>query len=527
MIIILLNSGEECKTMYNQIKVFTIVLAAAVWAIASVPAHALVIGDWENVSDGWIDWGQGQAPIDTLPEKYSYSTIGATHGNWSLHVKQSGWGQSLAIKLDEAQRAAFMVNSTFSIDMTVPANDGTIESGYTQINSVTMNADGPGWTTVVADNPINFYWWPGSEQRTQTLIIDYSAFRDAIASTSYIEIIFTLNTGGGAPPDMFFDNARLSGGPKPYDETIMEDGPVLYLRFESEEPADSSENNYWVEYGGGATIREYQGIGNAVYLNGGTNAYVAAANQTTAPGYSQKGHEYAFAKGTITFEFWANLESMHRYGMFFHQVGGWSSEPANNMERRAPGMGQIADEDGSNAQIRILNGLDDPNNPYWYPGIATPPLGQWAHYVLMYEEKYQGDPNAMQIQLYLNGAAAASTVVSSATGARLGPELCHLVIGGFNDRGYVYNNAIGLFDEFAIYPVLLGPERIAAHYQAGLHALTPQDCQDAWRRGMGLPGDINRDCKIDLADFAILAQAWLACNDPELFGIDLTCMPNW
>lgn len=198
-----------------------------------VQAPALVIGNWEampNSGDGWIDWGQGQVPIETLPAKYSVGTVGATLGSQSLRVDQSGWAQSLAIKLDAAQRAAFMSSFLFEVDVSVRANDGSISGGYSQIFAVYMNAAGPGWTDVTPSGvPLNFYWWPGSPQRTQTLSVDYTAFRNAITSTGYIEIILALNTGGGAPTDMYFDNARLAV-PEPATLALLAAGALLSIR---------------------------------------------------------------------------------------------------------------------------------------------------------------------------------------------------------------------------------------------------------------------------------------------------------
>jgi len=219
--------------MSNRMKALGAICAAVLIFASAAPSYALVIGDWEGEPDGWngwIDWGQGQAAIETLPEKYSSSTIGATLGSKSLRVDQSGWAQSLAIKLNAEQRAVFMKSSTFSMDVSVRANDGTITGGYSQIYAVYMNAAGPGFVSVASGNPVNFYWWPGSGQRTATLTVDYSAFRDQITSTGYIEIILALNTGGGAPTDMYFDNAQLTGVPEPATLALLGTGCLLTLR---------------------------------------------------------------------------------------------------------------------------------------------------------------------------------------------------------------------------------------------------------------------------------------------------------
>jgi hypothetical protein len=41
--------------------------------------------------------------------------------------------------------------------------------------------------------------------------------------------------------------------------------------------------------------------------------------------------------------------------------------------------------------------------------------------------------------------------------------------------------------------------------------------------GYQLAGDVNADCRIDMADFTMLASSWAACNDPD----DPLCQPNW
>lgn len=43
----------------------------------------------------------------------------------------------------------------------------------------------------------------------------------------------------------------------------------------------------------------------------------------------------------------------------------------------------------------------------------------------------------------------------------------------------------------------------------------PMTCQQAHDRGFYLEGDINDDCRVNLVDFAIVAQEWAKCFDPE------------
>jgi hypothetical protein len=516
--------------MSNQIKAFLTVYAVLAVIAMAAPAYALVIGDWEGTPDGWIDWGNLES-IDSatnMPSKYQYGTIGATRGTQSLHVIQSGWGQSLSIKLDAAQRDVFMISSTFSIDMSVAANDGSITGGYSQINEVSMNAPGAGWTSVASGNPVNFYWWAGSPQRTQTLTIDYTAFRDAITTPDYIEIILTLNTGGGAPPDMYFDNAQITGTQIPYDELVRESDPVLYLKFESTPLADTSTYARWVQQRGGAVIAQNVGMGNAIHLNGSSTGCVAASVLTTEPSWGGTyGDTFSFAPDDITFEFWARIESMAQYGLFFQQIGPYTREDF------APGIGNSGPAANTLGVVRILNGTEDANDmDFWYPADSnTPSDGGWHHYVVTYDEQYNSDPNQMQIQFYLDGALKGSTVVGGAANsdlpAKLGPELDHLVIGGANNRGYVYNTVTGFIDEFAIYAGVLESDRVAAHYMQGRLEIEPQNCQQVFQREQGLAADFDQNCVIDLRDFVYIAQSWLICNDPALFETDPDCAETW
>lgn len=46
----------------------------------------------------------------------------------------------------------------------------------------------------------------------------------------------------------------------------------------------------------------------------------------------------------------------------------------------------------------------------------------------------------------------------------------------------------------------------------------PVDCAQVWERGLGLAGDVNQDCEVNMADFSLLAGTWLSCNDPDRAG---------
>ena len=308
-----------------QIKVLCAVTLAVL--TLAVPASADVINDFEGTAGNAVDWNGG-TPISVddssiNPSVYDYdSTIGVTSGSQSLLLNKCGYAQTLSFQLDAAQKAVFMNNSYFSIDVTVAASGGVYTAGYTNIEEVAMNAPGPGFTAVASGTPLQFYWWGSAGERTETLIVDYSDFRDAITATDYIEIVITTNPGGGAPCEIYFDNAQLFGGLgklRAYEEEVLADSPVLYLQMEVDGAynsgsgngvmIDSSGNDYWAAYRADSEFVPNGGIGNCRYLPnvGGQNA-LAAGKAAEFDWTFDFSDDHAFAPDDITFEFWFNID---------------------------------------------------------------------------------------------------------------------------------------------------------------------------------------------------------------------------
>lgn len=191
----------------------TAVLSSAVLAGS---AQALtVIGNWENAPDGWIDWGNQLSVADptNMPSKYDYGTIGVTLGSSSLKLIKSGWNQNLSIKLQNNGLVDdFMANTTFMIDLTVPA---TTESGWAKIEEITLNAQGASWGDYKVVAPAFFGWGSGGGgAQSTTLVFDYSAYlSDPDVLTLghdpwWVEIIITTNSDASHGV-FYFDNARL------------------------------------------------------------------------------------------------------------------------------------------------------------------------------------------------------------------------------------------------------------------------------------------------------------------------------
>ena len=147
-----------------------------------------------------------------MPSKYNYeSTIGVTLGAQSLHMQHVGPGieNNLAFALDGAQRAEFMANSFFSMDITVPATTET-EDNFSQIYNVIINAEGYGWHGQL-ESPLGLTS-AGLDMNTTKLVIDYRDAKKAMpASPSHVAIIISTNNGG-VRTDYYFDNAALYGG---------------------------------------------------------------------------------------------------------------------------------------------------------------------------------------------------------------------------------------------------------------------------------------------------------------------------
>jgi MYXO-CTERM domain-containing protein len=181
-------------------------------AVASHSLADVVIGDWENATDGWIDWGT-QAAIDPGGAKYAYSTFGATHGTSAIKITQTSYNQNLSIKLQNTPglKDAFFANQQLSIDFTVPAS---AVNGYAQVYDIALNAETYGFHSV-GPVPKHTFGFANGNAQTTTLTWDYSTLVDGITTNGEILpasgwVEFILATNSDADHGTFyFDNARL------------------------------------------------------------------------------------------------------------------------------------------------------------------------------------------------------------------------------------------------------------------------------------------------------------------------------
>ena len=337
--------------------------------------------------------------------------------------------------------------------------------------------------------------------------------------TNYMGLANDVNNEAWHHVVVTYDSHYEANVPPPggtYTEEVAADNPVLWIRFEDQDPCDYSGNGYWVDYGSVTSIVEKAGgMGKSVLLDTGGEGEglfaAAATNGPNEPCFVDYNDGYAFAPNDITVEMWyktlpTGQPQPHDYGIFLQQIGPYTNEPC------APAVSNAA------GQIRVFGGSDA-----WYTGVNPGFNQKWHHMVVTYDEEPNGTPNQMYAQLYLDGILKGANNFTG-TKARLGPELSHMVFGAENDMGYSYNVIPGYYDEIAIYEGILDPNRVLAHYAAW----QVKDCAELQERGP-LPAyaviDSDKDCNIDFYDFAYFAQEWALCNDPN--SPDPNCVPNW
>lgn len=116
--------------------------------------------------------------------------------------------------------------------------------------------------------------------------------------------------------------------------------------------------------------------------------------------------------------------------------------------------------------------------------------------------------DADYLTLYLDGVADGSPLAMGGT-APITTLNSSLILGTsliYGGRGFA-----GDVDEVAIWDGALTPGEMLYLYQDGIPE-QPLRCSDLLSFE---PADLNRDCYVNLEDFAVIARDWLKCNNPQ------------
>jgi hypothetical protein len=222
--------------------VAAIFMAAVAGAVTLIAGSAVVRGDVviSNFEDGqMVGWGaltnSGIKPWSDPaagPSPANGAVITATNGplNGSKVVELSGqasfnFGQSSggALGFDFLSqpnlRQAFLDNSQLEFDWYAPPDPST-SSGYSQLFNIVLNSQGGGYTNVagysMGQDIYNQYYYTGYNGSLHHIVVDYSAYKTTVQNSAnpdgggWLQLGIQPNAGGGAPPQMWFDNFKLS-----------------------------------------------------------------------------------------------------------------------------------------------------------------------------------------------------------------------------------------------------------------------------------------------------------------------------
>ena len=217
-------------------------------------------------------------------------------------------------------------------------------------------------------------------------------------------------------------------GESRYAEAVLADGPVLYWRLDEDDggtAADDSGN-------GGDGRYEEVSLGEETFLPDGAAAGFDESSYVRGPALEASG-------GPFTIELWAKNESAE-----------------DGLQHNIFSQGT----DRGNAGLHLAFTADRQfkcdfyNNPF--RTLEAFPDGDWHHWACTY------DPDRDTRRLYRDGRPVSARIVEGgASGPYTGEGDVFLGVPPWNGPGFV-----GLIDEVAVYPKVLPPDRLLAHYEA-------------------------------------------------------------
>ena len=481
---------------------------------AAVPSFSVVLNDFEGVAGNAIDWNSQLAIDDSSLTVYEFveePSEGIIDGTHALHVNAFERAETLALRLTYDQRVAFMNNDIFLISVAVPANFEGSTEGWTEVTQVTVNADGLGYQAQFTEPAFFFGFYEDSPVQVAAISIDYRQAKESMPEEpGYIEIVFTTNSDG-VHNDLYFDSAQIRPAASTvYETEILADNPLGWIRFEDlssvngaagsfSQPGAAQTYTYIVE-GDGSEINlvpSYGGLGVAAEFNPGSS--LSGGDGTCVSSYIG---DSVFDPNTSV-EFWLNSDDAPSWCRVLQSHMGTDG----SVDPNSYGFGL------SSGGTLYVEGAGHT----WYGASNTDLVdGQWHHVVVTFEQ----NGSDITERCYVDGLLNNDTTYSD---SMLKQDVTHLTIGSNGNQWYMWNLYRGAVDEIAFYGSVLTQERIAAHYSAAAID-SPRTCSEVQSLGWGMQSDINKDCEVNLLDFADLASSWAVCNDP--LGGE-SCGPTW
>jgi len=154
-------------------------------------------------------------------------------------------------------------------------------------------------------------------------------------------------------------------------------------------------------------------------------------------------------------------------------------------------------------------------------GVTDVSDNKWHHVAAVLDSA--GSPDIRDVRLYVDGRAEAlGTMIPRSINTARGDNV---KIGTFDDG--LERHFEGLIDEVVIFDVALSDEQIARLCQVGVQSFLGPCGRVVKDAGYSLEGDVNKDCRVDVLDFVLLAGSWLESGYPSLGDISKDESVNW